>query len=161
MKLLTTAASLLLVLLVSSPFGGLHAQTRGAPADSDLFKTVASLDRALFDAYNACELETFGAFFVEDVEFYHDKGGVTIGRKQLVESVKNNICGKVRRELVPASVEVYPMDGYGALQSGSHLFCQSTPTPCEGLGKFIHLWQHKDGAWTITRAVSYDHRPNQ
>ena len=161
MKLLTTVASLLLALLVSSLFGGLLAQTRRAPVDSDLFKTMASLDRALFDAYNACELETFGTFFVDDVEFYHDKGGVTLGRKQLVESVKNNICGKVRRELVPASVEVYPMDGYGALQSGAHLFSQSTPKPCEGIGKFIHLWQHKDGAWKITRAVSYDHRPNQ
>jgi hypothetical protein len=26
-----------------------------------------------------------------------------------------------------------------------------------GEGKFIHLWQYKDGAWKITRVISYDH----
>ena len=27
-----------------------------------------------------------------------------------------------------------------------------------GEGQFIHLWQYKDGAWKITRVISYDHR---
>jgi len=26
-----------------------------------------------------------------------------------------------------------------------------------GEGKFIHLWQYKDGAWKITRVISFDH----
>jgi hypothetical protein len=26
-----------------------------------------------------------------------------------------------------------------------------------GEAKFIHLWQYKDGAWKITRVISYDH----
>jgi hypothetical protein len=26
-----------------------------------------------------------------------------------------------------------------------------------GEAKFIHLWQNKDGAWKITRVISYDH----
>jgi hypothetical protein len=26
-----------------------------------------------------------------------------------------------------------------------------------GEGKFVHLWQNKDGAWKITRVLSYDH----
>jgi hypothetical protein len=26
-----------------------------------------------------------------------------------------------------------------------------------GEGKFVTLWQFKDGAWKITRAISYDH----
>jgi hypothetical protein len=41
---------------------------------------MASLDRALFDADNTCNLEAFASFFVEGVEFDHDKGGVTRGR---------------------------------------------------------------------------------
>ncbi len=63
------------------------------PTPADLFRTVASLDSALFDAFNRCDLEKFGTFFIDDVEFYHDQGGVTLGRQSLTESVKTNICG--------------------------------------------------------------------
>jgi hypothetical protein len=91
----------------------------------------------------------------------HDKGGVTRGRAALVESVKNNICGKTRRDLLPGTLQVHPMDGYGALQMGAHRFCDATATPCEGIsggvGRFIHLWQKTDGAWRISRVISYDH----
>ena len=61
-------------------------------------------------------------FIDDNVEFYHDQGGVTLGRAALVDSVKNNICGKVTRELVPSSLQVYPMKGYGAIEMGTHLF---------------------------------------
>ena len=161
MKLLTRKAFLVALLSASLLVVQVQAQTHGAPRDSDLFKAIASLDQAVFDAYNQCDLEKFGSFFVDDVEFYHDKGGVTLGQQRLVESVKNNICGKVRRELVSATLEVYPMDGYGALQMGSHLFCELASKRCEGIAKYIQLWQHKDGAWKITRVVSYDHRENK
>lgn len=51
-----------------------------------------ALDAALFDSYNKCDLEKFESFFDDDVEFYHDQGGLTLGKKALTESVKNNIC---------------------------------------------------------------------
>src|SRR2546429_9812339 len=62
------------------------------------------------------------SFLAEDVEFYHDQGGVTLGRAALTESVKNNICGKVTRELVPGSLQVYYMKGFGAVEIGVHRF---------------------------------------
>ena len=31
-------------------------------------------------------------------------------------------------------------------------------TQTVGVGKFIHLWRYKDGAWKVTRVISYDHR---
>ena len=153
----------LAALLLSLPAAPAHAQTRqSAPGDA-LFRTMASLDSRLFDAFNTCALETFASFFVEDVEFYHDKGGVTRGRRALVDSIRNNVCGKTRRDLIPGTLEVHPMDGYGALQIGMHRFCDAQATPCDGtsggVGKFIHLWQNIDGAWTITRVISYDHAP--
>ena len=55
-----------------------------------------------------------GTFFIDDVEFYHDQGGVTLGKQNLTESLKKNICGKVRRALVPGTLEV-PIHGYGAV----------------------------------------------
>jgi hypothetical protein len=137
------------------------AQVKPATTAEDLFHAIAAQDAALFDAYNRCDLEKFASFFTDDVEFYHDRGGLTLGRQKLTESVKNNICGKVTRELVPGSLEVYPMDNYGALEIGVHRFHHpNDPKAADGEGKFIHLWRYnKDTkAWTITRVYSFDHR---
>jgi uncharacterized protein (TIGR02246 family) len=125
----------------------------------ELDKAVTALDSALFDAYNRCDLEKFSSFFVEDVEFYHDQGGVTLGRQNLADSVKKNICGKVTRELVPGTLQVYYMKGYGAVEMGVHRFHHLGHEDTEGVGegRFVHLWQYKDGAWKITRVISYDH----
>ena len=59
---------------------------------------------------------------INDLEFYHDKSGLSIGRQAMVEGVKNNICGKVTRELVPGTLEVYPIANYGAVEIGVHRF---------------------------------------
>ena len=125
----------------------------------ELDQTVTALDAALFDSYNKCDLKKFESFFVDDVEFYHDQGGVTLGKAALTESVKNNICGKTTRELVPGTLHVYYMKGYGALELGVHRFHHPGHEDTEGVGEgqFIHLWQYKDGAWKITRVISYDH----
>jgi hypothetical protein len=127
-------------------------------SQEELDKAVTSLDAALFDSYNHCDLE-FASFFVDDVEFYHDQGGVTLGKAALTDSVKKNICGKVTRELVPGSLKVYHMKGYGAVEMGVHRFHHPGHDDTEGVGEgqFIHLWQYKDGAWKITRVISYDH----
>jgi len=126
---------------------------------AELDQTITALDAALFDSYNHCDMEKFQSFFVEDVEFYHDQGGVTLGRAALTESVKKNICGKTTRELVPGTLQVYYMKGYGAVEMGVHRFHHPGHEDTEGVGegKFIHLWQYKDGSWKITRVISYDH----
>lgn len=153
----------LLALLLSPAAATIRAQSRQAAPDDALFRKVASLDKGLFEAYNTCDLDTFASFFAEDVEFYHDKGGVTRGRQALVDSLKNNICGKTRRDPIPGTLEVHPMDGYGALQIGAHRFCDAKATQCDGtsggVGKFVHLWRNSGDAWTITRVISYDHAP--
>jgi Domain of unknown function (DUF4440) len=125
----------------------------------ELNKVITSLDTALFDSYNRCDLEKFATFFVDDVEFYHDQGGVTLGKEKLTDSVKKNICGKVTRELLPGSLQIYYMKGYGAVEMGVHRFHHPGHDDTEPVGeaRFIHLWQYKDGAWKITRVISYDH----
>jgi hypothetical protein len=50
------------------------------------------------------------------------------------------------------------MHGYGAVEMGVHRFYQpKVGIEATGEAKFIHLWQNKDGAWKITRVISYDH----
>ena len=127
-------------------------------SQAELEHTITALDKELFDAYNNCDLQRFGFFIADNIEFYHDKAGNTFGRPALVEAIKNNICGKVTRELVPGTLQVYPMKGYGALELGVHRFHHpGQENDVLGEASFIHLWQFKDGAWKVTRVISYDH----
>jgi hypothetical protein len=130
----------------------------GTQASAKLVTTITGLDAALFDAYNRCDLEKFGSFLADDLEFYHDQGGLAVGKQKTIDAVRNNICGKVRRELVPGSMEVYPIHDFGAVEIGVHRFYHPGQQPdAPGEAKFIHVWQLKDGVWKVTRVISIDH----
>jgi len=98
-----------------------------------------------------------GSMVAEDLEFYHDQTGLSVGRQSLIDGVKNNICGKVQRELVAGSLEVYPIKGYGAVEIGVHRFSHPGDPGNAGEAKFVQLWQLKDGSWKLTRVISFDH----
>jgi Domain of unknown function (DUF4440) len=139
----------------------LITQTTSTPATKDsLFQTIAAFDTALFDAANHCDLDKLGTFFSDDLEFYHDQSGLSVGKQDFLEKSKNNICGKVIRELVPGSLEVYPLKGFGAVEIGIHRFHHPghDDTMAIGEAKFIHIWQYKDGVWKISRVISFDHK---
>lgn len=133
-----------------------HAQSSGQP--DPLLKTIQALDTKLFDAYNHCDLTTLGAMVADDLEFYHDQTGLSVGKAPFLAAMKKNICGKVERALLLATLEVYPLKGYGAVQIGIHRFHHpGRPEDGEGDAKFVTLWQNKDGAWKVTRTISYEH----
>jgi uncharacterized protein DUF4440 len=161
MRLGTVPAAVALLVVGSFALGRASSgQVRPESTPADLFRAVEEQDRALFDAYNRCDLDRFASFFPEDVEFYHDKGGVTLGRQKLVDSVKQNICGRTTRELVAGSLEVYPMDNYGAIEIGVHRFLHpNDPSQPVGEGRFIHLWRYDKPTRTfqVTRVYSFDH----
>ena len=146
--------------------GRVGAQTKtDSPASKELYERIASLDAALFDAYNACDIDKVGTFFTDDLEFYHEKGGLTLTREGSLAVMRKNLCGgdnKVRRELVKGSLEVHPINNYGAVQTGEHRFYltqKGQKEKLDGIGKFVMLWQKKDGEWRISRVVSYGFRP--
>lgn len=127
---------------------------------AELDSAVTALDKELFDAYNHCDLKTFESLLADDVEFYHDQGGVTLGKEKLTESVKNNICtGDTQRVLVAGTLKIYYMQGYGAIETGVHRFLHPRTEAVNGTGEasFFTLWRYKDGEWKVTRAFSYDH----
>ena len=130
-----------------------------AAAPDALFQTVSAMDTKLFDAYNHCDLDTLGAMIADDLEFYHDKTGLSVGKQVFLDAIKKNICGKVHRTLVPGTLEVYPLNGYGAVEIGVHRFTHPGLDDELGEAKFVTIWQNKDGSWKITRAISYDHEP--
>ena len=120
------ALSPILLLLATSFLFVCNSSAQTAPPldkiqnQEELDRAITALDAALFDSYNRCDLVKFASFIDDNVEFYHDQGGVTLGQAALTDSVKKSICGKVTRELVPGSLKVYPMKGYGALEVGVH-----------------------------------------
>ena len=73
---------------------------------------------------------------------------------------KKNICGQVTRELVPGTVQLFYMKGYGAVELGAHRLHHPGHEYSEAVreGKFIDLWRFKEGAWKITQVIGYGHR---
>jgi Domain of unknown function (DUF4440) len=144
-----------LLVLLSLCVVRVEAQSTGQPGP--LRNTIQSLDAKLFDAYNHCDLTTLGAMVSDDLEFYHDQTGLTVGKEPFLAAIKQNICGKVQRELLSGTLEVYPLKGYGAVEIGIHRFRHSQDPENVGDAKFVMLWQNKDSVWKVTRVISYDH----
>lgn len=129
----------------------------GTMSQNQLQRTIASLDAQMFEAYNRCELDKFGAFLADDLELYHDRDGVVIGRQTLTDNVKKHVCGgDVRRELVAGSLQVHAMEGYGALCTGVHRFRHPKSNAPAAERSFVNLWRYKDGTWKLSRAISFD-----
>ena len=125
-------------------------------SQEELTQAITALDKQLFDAYNTCNIERLGTLVTDDLEFYHDKTGLAVGKQPFLKAIKENICGKVTRELIAGSLEVYPLHGYGAVEIGVHRFHHPGDSDV-GEAKFVQLWQYKDGVWKISRVISYDH----
>lgn len=138
------------------------AQQAAPEQSGPLFDQLSQLDTHLFDAFNRCEqpgqLERHAGFFAEGVEFYHDQGGVTWSRAEMIANTQKHVCGKFRRELVPGSLRVYPIKDFGALAQGVHRFCQHGSGRCEGAADFMMIWRQEGAQWRVTRVLSYGHR---
>src|SRR5689334_20087498 len=124
MKTKQIGQSVLLMIVLTMGLVQAYAQTEKLTA------IILRLDSAFWNAYNNCDSAHFKDFFTDDVEFYHDKGGVTYDAKTLIEALNKNICGNtnshLRREAIAGTVKVYPMQNgnelYGAIISGEHNF---------------------------------------
>lgn len=120
-----------------------------------LYDSIVAMDAKWEDAYNKCKLDVMEEIISEDLEFYHDQGGLLTSKKKLNEALKNNICGKVKRTLKKGSIEVYPINGFGAVEMGEHGFhpIEDASLP-DHYAKFVHIWKREGGKWRITRVIS-------
>src|ERR1043165_3119549 len=128
---------------------------QGYSQKDELYETVVKLDSVYFNAYNTCDMAKQAEFYSDSIEFYHDKGGLTTSKQEILDAIKKNICGKVTRELVKGSIEVSPVPGYGAVEIGMHMFHNNRekgqiPHP----SRFVIIWRNREGKWTITRVIS-------
>jgi hypothetical protein len=137
--------------------------------DSELFLELQKMDAVLFEeGFNNCSKDAMELAVGEDLEFFHDKGGLSKGKSEFIASFMTNMCDENKkpiRKLVPGSMTVFPLrkNGtlYGAIQKGEHEFF------IKELGKelyktevaqFTHVWIKEDSGWKVTRVLSYDHK---
>jgi len=134
-----------------------------AQSESELFNTLKAKDNLLFEVgFNECNLDVMEKLVTNDIEFYHDKDGITKSKKKFLASIKDNLCtsGKniIKRVLDEASFEVFPLyqDGklYGAIQNGTHTFGQTKAS-------YSHLWLLEKQDWKLSRVLSYNHHQEQ
>ncbi len=147
--------------------GGCVHQTQTVPDSADglrsgaLFEELARMDRVLFEAsFASCDAAKAHAIFADDVEFYHDEAGFAAG-EQVRENTRRLTAScpgarGVTRTVVPNSLRVYPIKGYGAVQVGVHRFDERGAAKST-LAQFIHLWHFQDGRWRLARVLSLDH----
>src|SRR5687767_5557362 len=114
------------------------------PSDPVLYAAILQQDSIYFTAYSTCDMVTQTAMYHDDIEFYHDNGGLTTSKTDLIESIRKNICGKVTRELITGSVEVYPIKNFGAVQIGYHRFHNKQENSVSGAGRFVIIWERKN-----------------
>ena len=128
------------------------------PDNQQLYDTIVKLDDMFFEAYNTCNvnLDKYGSFFPENIEFYHDQGGLMTSKPDLIAATKKNICGKVTRELIKGSIKVYPINDFGAIEIDLHKFHNNEEPPGtpSKVGRFLIVWENKNKEWKIKRVVS-------
>lgn len=69
-----------------------------------------------------------------------------------------SVCGKLIRELVPGTLDVYPIHDYGALEVADQRFSRLGQEKSVRDRKLIVIWQNKSDAWKITRVITDDQR---
>ena len=131
-------------------------------AAQQLYNEIYEMDSLMFDAFNKHDSLLMMSYFSEDLEFFHDKGGLDNydkTRQKTISLFKNNANTGLYRTLVKGSMEVYPIPGYGAVETSSHTFChkENGRDDC-GTFKNIMIWKKVNNHWKVSRVISYDHK---
>jgi hypothetical protein len=144
--------------------------TAGPEQSQALTEAIAKVDGELFrHVFDTCDLDQLAPLVADDLEFFHDKGGLTSTTgTAFIESIRQK-CERQRtgedfaskRVLDRASLGVYPLNNYGAVATGTHRFyaiIAGEPDRLTETARFLMIWKQVDGAWKVSRVVSYDHR---
>ena len=163
-----TAICAALLIMGVSPLA--VAQRAGPAQSQQQFNEIAAADQALFSAFfDRCDVEALSKMVTDDLEMFHDKNGyMTKSGKEFLDGIaatcarqKTGEDYRARRELVPGTLKVYPLNNYGAVEIGVHKFYQLLPGKPEKLvevSQFTHIWKKEESGWKLARVLSYDHK---
>lgn len=126
-------------------------------AQDDLPANVRAMDALMFAAFNACDEETMASIYADDLEFFHDTGGLDDKERTLEKT--RELCAR-ELGLVRTLVEdrVFPVADYGAIHEGRHRFCHEVDGVDDcGTFDFLHVWKREGEVWKLARVISYGH----
>lgn len=144
------------------------------PPQPELVAQIARADAELFKLFfeGPCDVPRFRAMVADDLEFYHDKAGFNARNADAFVAQYQERCTNLlnptewrsRRELVPGSLHIDPIPGWGAMEVGDHVFYERHGVNGEeklvGKAKFAMVWAlGADGEWRLSRVLSYAHGP--
>jgi hypothetical protein len=150
--------------------GPVAAQTAGPAPTQQLTEEIQAADLALFSAFfDRCDVKALDSMVTDDFEMFHDKGGRVAASKadfitnitRTCERQKTGEDHRGRRELIESTLKVYPLNNYGAIETGEHRFYKLTPGKPEELVEislFTQVWKKEGSAWKLARVLSYDHK---
>jgi len=155
---MTFALALALLQTIVIPGGdALTAEIKAA--DADLFATF----------FQGCDPARLAKQVTPDLEMYHDREGVVttsgaafvaLYAKQC-EAKKASDAWRSRRELLPETLHVDPVPGFGAIEEGEHVFYERKgdgPEKLVGRARFVQLWKKGPDGWRVARILSFDHK---
>ena len=141
------------------------------PAGASLTQAILARDADFFALYfTGCDPARLRTMLAPDLEFYHDKGGFAFRDAEAIVADYAKSCAarkatdgwRSRRALVPASLRIDPVPGYGAIEDGEHYFYERQgdgPEKRVGYGRFTIVWALGPDGWRLSRCLSFAHRP--
>lgn len=144
--------------------------TLSGQSAENLDQQLKAMDSILFElGFNQCRLDEMAKFIADDLEFYHDQGGVSHSKEEFMNAIRTNICANEKykpiRNLQETSVKVFPLFNqgqlYGAIQQGDHEFYIREPNKdlyLTSTARFVHLWLWQQDHWVLKRVLSFDHQ---
>jgi uncharacterized protein DUF4440 len=144
--------------------------TPGAKARPGLYEEILAADAEFFKAFfDTCDIETVRRSVTDDFEMFHDKGGrVSTSGAEFVKAAQDK-CKRQEegvdflstRKLVTETMKVYPLNNYGAIETGTHRFYaiqKGKPDRLTETAQFTQVWKEENGHWRLARVLSYDHQ---
>lgn len=142
------------------------------PQGPALREAIQAADAALFQTFfEQCDPARLQTLIAPDFEMYHDRAGLVAkgDGKGFVATYATECAARKapdaarnRRALLPETLDVQPIPGFGAIEEADHVFYESTgsgPEKLVGKAHFVHVWQLTPQGWQLSRALSYAHRP--
>ncbi|WP_066799856.1 nuclear transport factor 2 family protein [Sphingomonas soli] len=139
-------------------------------ATPTLREEISAADAALFEIFfERCDPVRLASLVTPDFEMYHDRDGVVATNgaafvamyAKQCEAKKASDAWRSRRALLPETLRVEPVPGYGAIEEGEHLFYERKgdgPEKLVGKARFVQLWKKSPDDWRVARILSYAHQ---
>lgn len=127
-------------------------------SETELTREITRMDSLLFEVgFNQCNLEVWEPILAKDFEFYDDRSGLNTSRQVEIGSFKDKCSKSFTVTRQPVEIHIYPLQNYGAVQTGvHHFFIDGKPVE---KARFTHIWKYQDNQWQVSRIISYDHQP--